>query len=477
MTYSYTTGPVFKEGATTVRTLSNHLADEISVLDFGVVGDGITDDTAALNTALTAAVSRNRSRVFVPPTVKMLINSGDILFPEGVSLIGSYDTMGEFVNGGSTTARDYHNAGSSIILNSAYSLKLNDRNKLQNLLIISKPVYDLMPCTNLAGVATIVGAFAGKGVYAFAAYDIQIDRCMFLGFQYGIQSLNNGAATCERARITHCLFDCTNCVDWTWATDFAYFESLHAWNFVTSHIGGITGPFRSGTAFRMGPRCDWPVMLNCSSYGWNRGFAADGAGAVMFIGCKSDNNGQNTGSIGFDITDFTDGTGTYKPALTSLVGCKTAAHDTGLRINCTDTVMPTVNVTDWTSWGGSLIHIDLQNGALLLNNAVIRHGTTGINISATAVSAALTNVWFQGPMTTNVINSLGTAKVSQVNVFDKPTTKMTNSFPSLSTTALWNEGHMTLGSYHLWIDASGRLRIKSSAPTSDTDGTVVGTQT
>jgi len=33
------------------------------------------------------------------------------------------------------------------------------------------------------------------------------------------------------------------------------------------------------------------------------------------------------------------------------------------------------------------------------------------------------------------------------------------------------------GSYYLWIDSSGRLRIKLNAPTTDTDGTVVGTQT
>jgi len=35
---------------------------------------------------------------------------------------------------------------------------------------------------------------------------------------------------------------------------------------------------------------------------------------------------------------------------------------------------------------------------------------------------------------------------------------------------------MLLGAYRLWVDATGDLRIKSSAPTSDTDGTVVGTQ-
>lgn len=41
----------------------------------------------------------------------------------------------------------------------------------------------------------------------------------------------------------------------------------------------------------------------------------------------------------------------------------------------------------------------------------------------------------------------------------------------------WDTAHLTLGAYHLWIDTSGRLRIKSGAPSSATDGTVVGTQT
>ena len=40
----------------------------------------------------------------------------------------------------------------------------------------------------------------------------------------------------------------------------------------------------------------------------------------------------------------------------------------------------------------------------------------------------------------------------------------------------WNTSHLVLGSNHLWVDSSNKLRIKSSAPTSDTDGTVVGLQ-
>lgn len=40
----------------------------------------------------------------------------------------------------------------------------------------------------------------------------------------------------------------------------------------------------------------------------------------------------------------------------------------------------------------------------------------------------------------------------------------------------WSGPKLRMGSWRLWVDASGRLRIKFGAPTSDTDGTVVGTQ-
>ena len=46
-----------------------------------------------------------------------------------------------------------------------------------------------------------------------------------------------------------------------------------------------------------------------------------------------------------------------------------------------------------------------------------------------------------------------------------------------SFTSTWSDYPLTLGNYFFWVDATGDLRIKSGAPTSDTDGTVVGTQT
>jgi hypothetical protein len=40
----------------------------------------------------------------------------------------------------------------------------------------------------------------------------------------------------------------------------------------------------------------------------------------------------------------------------------------------------------------------------------------------------------------------------------------------------FNVGHITLGTNHIWVDATGKLRIKNGQPTNDTDGAVVGSQ-
>jgi hypothetical protein len=40
----------------------------------------------------------------------------------------------------------------------------------------------------------------------------------------------------------------------------------------------------------------------------------------------------------------------------------------------------------------------------------------------------------------------------------------------------WDSGHIVMGSNHIWTDGAGKARIKSGAPASDTDGTIIGAQ-
>lgn len=40
----------------------------------------------------------------------------------------------------------------------------------------------------------------------------------------------------------------------------------------------------------------------------------------------------------------------------------------------------------------------------------------------------------------------------------------------------WDKGHPLIQAHHLWVDATNQLRIKATAPSSDTDGSMVGTE-
>jgi hypothetical protein len=60
------------------------------------------------------------------------------------------------------------------------------------------------------------------------------------------------------------------------------------------------------------------------------------------------------------------------------------------------------------------------------------------------------------------LNTIGTTNPSSGNTWQETTT---------------NGVLLSFGNYRMWVDASGKLRIRAGAPTSDTDGTVVGTQT
>ena len=53
--------------------------------------------------------------------------------------------------------------------------------------------------------------------------------------------------------------------------------------------------------------------------------------------------------------------------------------------------------------------------------------------------------------------------------------QMTEAIVKIQGINLQNK--LLLGGYTLWVDVAGKLRIKNGVPTSDTDGTVVGTQT
>jgi hypothetical protein len=76
-------------GAPTPRTMPNRLAETVNVKDFGAAGDGTTDDTAAIQTALNAAYGSSSS----PNGSSGAIKNRPVFFPAGYYKITSALTL------------------------------------------------------------------------------------------------------------------------------------------------------------------------------------------------------------------------------------------------------------------------------------------------------------------------------------------------------------------------------------------------
>jgi hypothetical protein len=73
-------------GATTARALGEHLAAIVNVRDFGAIGDGVTNDSAAFQAALSAAQARS-GVAYVPASPNPYV-IGAALVLDGVGLVG-----------------------------------------------------------------------------------------------------------------------------------------------------------------------------------------------------------------------------------------------------------------------------------------------------------------------------------------------------------------------------------------------------
>ena len=88
------------------RTVQGKLRESVSVTDFGAVGDGVTDDTAAFNSALTAS---SGNPVYVPAATYNLASAVSssttpLWLATGVNIPNQYNITGEIVD---LSDRDY----------------------------------------------------------------------------------------------------------------------------------------------------------------------------------------------------------------------------------------------------------------------------------------------------------------------------------------------------------------------------------
>jgi uncharacterized protein YjbI with pentapeptide repeats len=182
------------------RTVESKLQDVVSVKDFGAVGDGVVDDTAAIQAAINSA-----KRIFVPSGTYIVSH---IDLASNKTLYGEGWTSKIKQKLGSTTR---YNEGDGVItanlIDTAPTCTTNPENNMRNIAI--KDLY-------LEGNSVESGFMELNAIVGMQAVsDVVIERCKFVApqgdglcFYSGV----NGAAErhCENVTVRDCVFDGVN---------------------------------------------------------------------------------------------------------------------------------------------------------------------------------------------------------------------------------------------------------------------------
>ncbi|WP_234196290.1 glycosyl hydrolase family 28-related protein [Pseudacidovorax sp. NFM-22] len=137
------------------------------------------------------------------------------------------------------------------------------------------------------------------------------------------------------------------------------------------------------------------------------------------------------------------------------------------------------------------------NGGFLVNDVVMDDNTIdgANNLGYAAPTGIIANGVRKLSVNRNSFSNLATSWSYSASSFEADGNKFQDALPLFGTnqkvynpatntwvttrhvTSGWSESHLVMGTKHLWVDSTDRLRIKASSPTSDIDGVVVGTQT
>ena len=360
--------------STVATTVQSKLRESVSVRDFGAVGDGVTDDTAAIQAAIDAVY--NTGGGIVRFQDRHLVNS-NLVIKDYVSLQGPLSLPDEILP---STSADYDSKLGVLIINSTATITTNDGCSLSNCLILRKGLN--LPFTTALDATNGVASFAGTAITVGGAGSY-FHHIMVLGFNKVIQS--NGY---ERVRCEYVNGDNINGIELSSCLDVPYIENCHFWPFTTTHQTWTTGDlnYRSGTAFKFSNTVDWQKITNCFSYGYQVGFLIDSCNSATLVSCSVDFPGNlNSTSVGFKIT------GSCVDA--TLIGCQSAGQGTGYELSTTSQYSH--KVIGCSFWGNDVADISVISGEVVIDSCSFRDiYAYGISVSDTANKVSITNSTF-----------------------------------------------------------------------------------
>jgi len=246
------------------------LSETVSVKDFGAVGDGVTDDTAAIQAALNSLGAAGGT-VTLANDGRYLIDS-NLTINKSVSLVGPHKFTG---SPGNNASAPYASMGGAFILNSSATITIQSGASLSGVLIYRKGMTFPAPDSSAyAGTAVTVGGD-----------DASVQSCMILGFQKAVYS-----SGFQRPKLYDLQIDSQNGIEITACYDIPRIENVQCWPFATiAAAGTLARHHRSGSAFYLHDSVDGAMLSNCFSYGYLNGFYLKNVAIANASNCVADN--------------------------------------------------------------------------------------------------------------------------------------------------------------------------------------------
>ncbi len=355
-----------------------------NILDFGAVGDGVADDTVAIQAAIDSLGAKGGT-VWIPNNMQCYVGANLTVNPN-CGIKGPHIITGSPKN---NVNIPYADVGGAIRLASTATITMKGGSALQGLLIYRYGM--TFPAANDS-------AFAGTAIM-IEFDDVAIFQCQIMGFEFAIKSTVNA----QRPRIYDCNMDNKNGIYIDVCPDILRVNDVHCWPFA----GGTSDPTRSGTAFAVNGNADWAKFTNCFSWGYSRGYRIIDCSNVTLLGSGADGPSTQTGSIGFEVSGTSNST--------NFVACQTSGRDVGFRI---DANSGTVTYIADSSSFSCVFHGVLIDGGIVNISGGGHQGNLGcITINDVASIVLVDNVTF------NYANTVGTpiaANVVNANVYVGP---------------------------------------------------------
>lgn len=344
----------------TARTVEDKLRETVSVKDFGAVGDGVTNDTPAIQAAIDSLGAAGGT-VFIDNGMRCLIDTALTVKPN-VSLVGPHKFVGSPQDNASAP---YGSMGGALIINSAVTITLRGGASVSGLLVYRK---------GMTFPAPDASAFAGRA-FQTDGDDAGVINCMVLGFNQFFYSLND-----QRQLVEHNKIDCINGVYIENCLDNPRVNNNHAWPF--SSIATVSKPSnwadRAGVAYHFKNTADWLSLNFNFSYGWLVGTQIEACNHFVLNSPQADGTTAYANSVGIYILG-TGGGNEDGVIIAPRVAAQTLA---GIRINNLSGVP--CAIIGGAVWNSGTHGVWLESGDMSISQTTIRDMGNGITINSAA---------------------------------------------------------------------------------------------